>query len=330
MTSVAGAVIQPIFHPVVLNVLPPDEMEIVRSRAPGSDAIGVCGGAEREVLVHLVGHDDRIVPLGEPHDRREHVGVEHRPGRVVRRVHEDDPGAVGHRRLELVEVGPPVGEAQRHRAVHASGAGDERRVGVVVRLERHDLVAHVDEREDGRRERLGGAGRDEHLGCRVDVDAVEPSLVRGDRLAQHGHADAGRVLVHAVGDRLTGGLEHLGGAVLVGEALAEVDGAGAGGQGAHLGEDRGGDRAVGGEQAGACGGALPRPQAGRGGEVAHALTVRQGRPATLAHGLDGRPHPHSDDSPPGDSRITDFADAAHRLARDAGMALEGAHHDRHH
>ena len=30
------------------------------------------------------------------------------------------------------------------------------------------------------------------------------------------------------------------------------------------------------------------------------------------------------------SRITDFADAAHSFGRDAGLALEGAHHDRHH
>ena len=43
VTSGAGAVSQPIFQPVVLNVLPPDEIEIVRSRAPGSVAIGVCG-----------------------------------------------------------------------------------------------------------------------------------------------------------------------------------------------------------------------------------------------------------------------------------------------
>ena len=52
----------------------------------------------------------------------------------------------------------------------------------------------------------------------------------------------GRVLVLAGADGGDGGLEHLGGPVFVGEALPEVDGAGAHGQGAHLGEDRRGAR----------------------------------------------------------------------------------------
>ena len=168
--------------------------------------------------------------------------------------------------------------------MHAAGTRDERRVGVVVGLEGDDLVAVVDERQDRRGERFGRAGGDEHLGCRVDVDSVEPALVAGDGLAKHGQPDARRVLVDAVGDRLAGRLEHLGRAVFVGKALAEVDGAGAQREGAHLGEDRRGDAAVVGEQAGACRGALPRRESGCGGEVAHAHTVREGRAGTLARG----------------------------------------------
>ena len=171
--------------------------------------------------------------------------------------------------------------------MHAARARDERRVGVVVRLEGDDLVAVIDEREDRRRECLRGTGGHEHLGCRVDLDPVPPLLVRGDRLAQHGHADARRVLVHAVGDGLPRGLEHLGRSVLVGEALPEVDRAGAGRECAHLGEDRGRDRAIGGEEAGARRGALPGPESGCGGEVAHALTVRQGGAATLSQATPG-------------------------------------------
>ena len=37
-----GAQIQPIFQPVVLNVLPPLEITSVRSRMPGSVASGTC------------------------------------------------------------------------------------------------------------------------------------------------------------------------------------------------------------------------------------------------------------------------------------------------
>ena len=75
MTSSAGAVIQPIFQPVVLNVLPPEEMVTVRSRAPGSVAIGTCARTEGEVLVHLVGDDDRVVPMRELDDRLEHLAA---------------------------------------------------------------------------------------------------------------------------------------------------------------------------------------------------------------------------------------------------------------
>ncbi len=42
VTIAAGPHIQPIFQPVVLNVLPPDEIVSVRSTIPGSVAIGTC------------------------------------------------------------------------------------------------------------------------------------------------------------------------------------------------------------------------------------------------------------------------------------------------
>ena len=40
--SSGGAQVQPIFQPVRLNVLPADEIVTVRSRIPGSEAIGTC------------------------------------------------------------------------------------------------------------------------------------------------------------------------------------------------------------------------------------------------------------------------------------------------
>ena len=176
--------------------------------------------SEREVLVDLVGDDDRVVAGRELDHEFEDLVVEHDARGVVRRVHDDEPGAVGDRVAKFVGVGSPIGVAQRHRAVHSAGSRDERRIRVVVGLERDDLVTRVDEGEERRRERFGRAGRDEHLGCRVDVDAVEPMLVAGDRLAKHGEADARRVLVDAVGDGLAGRLEHFGRTVLIGEALA--------------------------------------------------------------------------------------------------------------
>ena len=67
--SAGGAQIQPIFQPVVLNVLPPLEITSVRSRMPGKrgqrDVLGV---VEHEVLVDLVGDDDQVVLDGEVGD----------------------------------------------------------------------------------------------------------------------------------------------------------------------------------------------------------------------------------------------------------------------
>ena len=72
VTSGAGPHIQPIFHPVVLNVLPPDEIVSVRSAMPGRVAIGTWRGAgEHEVLVDLVGDDDDVVLDGQGGDEVE-------------------------------------------------------------------------------------------------------------------------------------------------------------------------------------------------------------------------------------------------------------------
>ena len=77
-TSAAGPHTQPIFHPVVLNVLPPLEMTSVRSRMPGSVAMrDVLGAVEHEVLVHLVGEHEQVVLDGEVGDQLHLVAGEH-------------------------------------------------------------------------------------------------------------------------------------------------------------------------------------------------------------------------------------------------------------
>src|SRR5690625_2441897 len=86
------------------------------------------------------------------------------------------------------------------------------------------------EGEDRRGERLGGARGDQHLGVRVDGEAVVAGLVRGDGLAQLGDPAARRVLVVALVDRVHRGVLEVLGSLDVGEALAEVDRAGTGGE----------------------------------------------------------------------------------------------------
>lgn len=165
-----------------------------------------------------------------------------RARRVVRGVQQDQAGARGDGGAQFVQVegeGPGV-RAQGDGDAYRAGHRDAGRVRVVVRLQGDDLVTRFEEGEERGRDGLGGAGRDQDLGVRVVGEAVEALLVRGDRGAQLGDAGARRVLVaEAREDRAGGRLGDFGGAVGVGEALAQVDRPGAGGQRRHLREDRG-------------------------------------------------------------------------------------------
>ena len=184
--------------------------------------------------------------------------AEDRAGGIVRIVHEDHPRAIRHRGLQLVEVGLEVRPAQRHRDQSRAGERDHGGVRVVVGLEDDDLVVRpVDQREQRRGERLGGAGGHEHIALRIEAQTVEALLVLGDGQQQIRDAASRRILVHTVRDRLAGGLEHLGRSVLVGEALPEVDCAGSRRECRHLGEDGGAGGSVGTDEACAGRGAAP-------------------------------------------------------------------------
>jgi hypothetical protein len=71
------------------------------------------------------------------------------------------------------------------------------------------------------------------------LEPVAAALVRGDRLAQRWHPGERRVLVGAAAQGSDRRLDDLRRPVLVGEALAEVDRAGALGERGHLREDGG-------------------------------------------------------------------------------------------
>ena len=215
-----------------------------------------------QVLVHLVRHDDGVVPVGEFDDQLEGRAVQHRTGRVVRIVDQDNPGAIGDGAPELIVVRLEVRRPQQDGAMHPAAERDHGRVGVVERLERDDFVAVVHEREDGCGQRLGRPSGDENFAIRVDLDLVKALLVCGDRVPQHRIAESRRVLVHAVTDGLSGGLDHLGRAVLIRESLPEVDGPGRRGEAGHLREDGGPQQPVGAEQPRASCGA--RPSTGNG------------------------------------------------------------------
>jgi hypothetical protein len=178
-------VIQPIFHPVVEKVLPADEIDRVRSAARERRDRHV-RALEDEVFVHLVGHDDRVVPFGEPDDLGAHLRSEDRArqlcGSFTRMIRVRSVTA-----RASVRIGLEVGEAQWHGTRRAPGERRARRVGVVVGLEDDDLViGAIDEREDRRREGFGRARCDDDLALGVPIEPVEVVLVRGDACRSRG------------------------------------------------------------------------------------------------------------------------------------------------
>ena len=209
---------------------------------------------EEQVLVHLVGDHDEIVLDRDPGDRVEFVPGEHLAGRVVRGVEQDHLGPRGHRSDQLVgieDVPPVVTRSEQHGHRTRPGERDARLVAVVHRLEDHDFVTGVEHPQQRSGQRLGRTSGDHDLARRIEVDAVPLRLVPGDGLAQQGHPRPRRILVDARTDGRDRGVEHLGRAVGVGEALAEVDRSGLDRQRGHLGEDRGAEaRELAGERIG--------------------------------------------------------------------------------
>ena len=239
--SSAGPQAHPIFQPVQLNILA--ALEIVTVRLGHAGVVGqrnVAVPVEHQMLVDLVGDHQQVGVHSELGQRVEFVVGGHHAGRVVRRIDDQRLGLGCDRPPQPVDVdreAAPVLD-QRHRTPLAAGHRDDGGVRVVERLDQQHLGARFDEPEDRRGDGLGGADGDQHLGVGVVLGAEVAFALRGDRLAQRRDAKAGRVLVDALGDGVLGDLEHRGRPVLVGEALAEVHRADAGGQRRHLGEDR--------------------------------------------------------------------------------------------
>ena len=219
---------------------------------------------EREVFVHLIRDDQRVVLVRELDNQLQSLPGKYRAGRVVRIVHDDQSGAIGHGGAQGVEVGLEVGSTQRNRSMDAATQADQSAVGIVERLEGHDLVTRFDQRQNGRRKRLGCAGRDQNLTAGVELQPVEPLLVPGNRLEEDRLAAPRRILVHPVADRLAGGLENLGWSVFIRKALSEIDGTGARGERAHLGEYTRCNAAVFREEPGPAGCASPGTRDDRG------------------------------------------------------------------
>jgi hypothetical protein len=167
--------------------LPADEIETVRSRIPGSDAIG-SARPRTQCAVHLVGHHYEVVP--HPSAAMAHFGArEDAAGRVAGGVEQHQP-RLADRGLSA-HAEPERRRHERHNAGLGLREGDPGQVGVVERLEHHDLVARIEERRDRRAKCLGGPGVDRDLARRVVRQPVKALLVVGDRLLQAGRPGIG-------------------------------------------------------------------------------------------------------------------------------------------
>ena len=193
-----------------------------------------------DVLVDLVGHGVGVVPPAELGNGLELAPCEHAPGRVVRGAHDDGPRPARERRRDPIQVQLGI---HRHGEVHRLGAAQDR-VGSVVLVERleHDhFVARIDDGQQRRRHRLGGAARHRDLGFGIHGQAIPVGVLAGERVAQPLGAPGDRVLVHVVRDGARGGfLQDLGGGKIR-EPLRQVDGSVLAGEPGHAADHRFGE-----------------------------------------------------------------------------------------
>ena len=105
-----------------------------------------------------------------------------------------------------------------------SGLADDREVGIVNRLESHDLVARLDHGQDRAGQCFGAARCHHHLGHGIEHEAVPAPVMGGDRLPQFRNTHHRWVLVVAVHDRFGRRAANIFRTGIVRKTLAEIDG----------------------------------------------------------------------------------------------------------
>ena len=178
---------------------------------------------EHHMLPDFVADGDRVMLDASAGEHFEQLATVDDAGRIERIVEQDDARAVGKGGGEIGLVEGPARRLQRDELRHAAGAANQRQISVVHRLEQHDLVAGLDQRHQRAGDRLGRARGHHHFALGVEFEPLVAPVVRGDRGAQFRQAEHRRILVPAVDDRLGRLRAHVGGAGIVGEALAEID-----------------------------------------------------------------------------------------------------------
>ena len=147
----------------------------------------------------------------------------HAAGRIVRRVDDDELGAVGDQALEFVDVEAEVAvfadrDGHGLRAQEVDHRLVDREAGIGI----DDLIAFIDQREHGEEDDRLAAGNDDHFVGR-DLDAARLGDVIGNGLPQLGQSRRGAVVGVALLQRFDAGSYDVGGSIEVGLADFEVD-----------------------------------------------------------------------------------------------------------
>ena len=179
---------------------------------------------EDDVLPDLVADRNGIELLTEPRQQFEVLARINDRGRIERIVEEHGLGLVVEDAAQRLLGQPPMRRLEADQARDASGLADDRKVGVVYRLESDDLVARLDHGQDRAGQCLSAARCHHHLGHGIEHEAMPAPVMGCDRLPQFRNAHHRRVLVVAVHDRFRRCAANVFGTRIVWKTLAEIDG----------------------------------------------------------------------------------------------------------
>src|SRR5208282_2193276 len=155
---------------------------------------------------------------------RENVFLgEHAAGRVLRRIQDDQLGALGNQRGELFDIEAKIALlAQWNRNRAPADILDHRLVDGEAGIRVDDFVSLIDEGEDGMENDRLAAGNDHNFLAR-NRDIASAANVVGNGLAQFGQAGGGAVVRPSMAESVDAGLDDIGRRVEVGLTDFEVN-----------------------------------------------------------------------------------------------------------
>ena len=176
------------------SVLPPLPIATVRSRMPGRPASGRCVLPSKSKCSYT----SSVTTMRSRSTARSAMSWSSVPSKtfpvglcgVLSKI-SLVRGVIAWRNSSASNVAPVAGTAQGYRPPTRARKGNARRVGVVVRLEHHDLIAGLGQAQDCGGDRLCRTRRHEDFGRGVIGEAVEPVLMARDRVPKLWYAQTG-------------------------------------------------------------------------------------------------------------------------------------------